>query len=228
MADADRTNGPGWGAPSADAGGPTADVPSDTVSREELKKVIAERDAYKKRLRDMQQRIEHGSDDPDDPGQAESAPRGEPAAGRREETLRRKLAEKDRAIARLLIDNEIAEVAAKLGAFDPKTVTTLTRDLFTVKDGRVLLADTLEDAGLARFDDQGRERKLPDVVAQYLTRHTYLVRPSGAQGAGSRQTHASLPVNLHGLNTERYARLSEVEKQAIRRMAGVPDRPKVW
>ena len=227
MADADTPAAPGWGVPLADAGRPENDAVADTVSREELKKVIAERDAYKRRLRQFQKQAEGLPSDPDGHPPAEPSPSA--LDGRtREEILRRQIAEKDRTIGRLLVDNEIAAAAARLGAHDPKAVVKLTRDLFAVRDGRVQLSDAVEDAGLPRFDDAGQERALPSVVAEFLAQNDYLVRPAGAQGAGSRSRGPSLPVPLRGMTPQRYALLTPAEKDAVRRMAGIPGRAKVW
>ena len=226
MADADTQHAPGRGTSPTDPGRPENDPGAETVSREELRKVIAERDAYKRRLRQLQKQAEGLASDPD------GSPFPDPPSaldGRtREDILRRQVADKDRAIARLLVDNEIAGEAARLGAHDPKAVVTLTRDLFAVREGRVQLSDAVEDAGMSRFEENGQERTLPAVVAEFLARNDYLVRPAGAQGAGSRSRAPSLAVPLRGMTPQRYALLTPAEKEAVRRMAGVPGRAKVW
>ena len=222
MADAEINPGSGWGNDAADAAPEDDSNPSQTVSRDELKKVIAERDAYKKRLRRLQRDLP--------PVDADASRTGAlaPASEGREAQLRKTLAEKERTISRLLVDNEIADAAARLGAYDPKAVVKLTREFFAVREGKVQLADDVEDTGLSRFDDQGDERRLPDVVAEYLAHNDYLLRPSGLKGAGSRTgTHAG-PLDLRGMNQQRFSRLSRTEKEAIRNLAGVPGRTRVW
>jgi hypothetical protein len=221
MADAEP-NAPGWGNPPADAGDSRPDA--DTVPRDELRKVVAERDAYKRKLRALQRRAEG------DPGSDAADPSADvsPDPRTREVSLRRRLADQERTIARLLVDGEIAAVAARLGAHDPRAVVTLTRDLFQVRDGRAALSDAVEDAGLTRFDEGGRERTLADVVGEYLAKSDYLVRPAGSRGAGSRASGPTPSASLAGMTPERYALLTPAEKESVRRMAGVPGRGKVW
>lgn len=221
MADAKNQQAPGWGTPSADAENQETIVPSELISRDELKKVIAERDAYKRRLRQTTQQQQADDD-------RQPFIENQTVSSEQNQALKKQLAEKDRTIARLLIDNEIASCAARQGAFDPQAVVKLTHDFFTVKDNRVQLADNLEDSGLSRFDDAGNERPLSAVVGQYLSQNEYLLRAHGAQGAGSRNRSTNPLVSIQGLNSERYASLSPAEKDAVRRLAGVPGRTKVW
>ena len=230
MADA-KTTVPGWGQKPADADAPETDKTEDTVSREELRKVIAERDGYKKRLRQLQKERESlltSGNQPLSPDPTDPAPAAGDSSRAREDLYRRQLAEKDRTINRLLVDNEIADVAARQGAYDPKAVVKLMRDFFAVNDGKVQFADDIEDSGLSRFDGNGQERSLSSVVSDFLVKNNYLLRPLGSQGSGSRSSPSPLPVNLHGMTPERFSRLTPAEKEAVRQMAGLPSRTRVW
>jgi len=190
----------------ADAAAGGSDEPKEeareVVSRAELAKVIAERQAAKDRARKAEQALTALRERPDPPAETttgqdrpaeEAAPATAGVADSADEdlsALRKRLRSREDQLAGILRDQRLRTAAAGAGAVNPDQMVAMLRSHVVMAEGAdgQFAPGILDASGRPLLDDNGSPMGLETFVARFLSQsdNANLLRSSSAPGSGAK------------------------------------------
>jgi len=226
----------------ADAAAGGSDEPNEeareVVSRAELAKVIAERQAAKDRARKAEQALtalrEQLPDSTEstagqdcaagDEGLAVADPAGSPAASPQPpdgelSALRKRLRSREDQLAGILRDQRLRTAAAKAGAVNPDQMVAMLRSHVVMAEGSdgQFAPGILDASGRPLLDDNGSPMGLETFVARFLSQpdNANLLRSSSAPGSGAKPAGGSTGAEVAPRTLAQFNALPPERRRAV-------------